>query len=273
MARADTADVASRMDQLDIPWSSRGYDRFGLSRKELERWLSMLSWFYRRYFRVQVSGLEHLPPSGRVMLVGNHSGGVALDAAIVSASLFLELSPPRLAHSMADKFLSKMPFVGRLLAQSGALCGVPEHATQLLEAERALLVFPEGHRGTAKLYPQRHSLLSFGTGFMRLALATNTPIVPFAFLGGGDAIPTIANLEKLGKLLGVPYIPVTPYLVPLPRRADLDILYGAPLSFNGRGDEEDSAVFEHVETVRSAISTLIQQGEDVRRGRDSQVGK
>ena len=60
------------------------------------------------------------------------------------------------------------------------------------------MVFPEGARGTAKLYKERHSLVEFGTGFMRLALKTNTPIIPFGFAGGGEAIPTVANAYALG---------------------------------------------------------------------------
>jgi 1-acyl-sn-glycerol-3-phosphate acyltransferase len=45
------------------------------------------------------------------------------------------------------------------------------------------MVFPEGARGTAKLYKERHSLVRFGTGFIRLALETRCPIIPFAFDG------------------------------------------------------------------------------------------
>ena len=69
---------------------------------------------------------------------------------------------------------------------------------------------PRGREGTAKLFPERNSLVEFGTGFLRLALKTKTPIIPFGFLGGGEAIPTVANAYAIGKLLGVPYIPVTP---------------------------------------------------------------
>ena len=54
--------------------------------------------------------------------------------------------------------------------------------------------------------------------------------MPFAFIGGGDAIPTIANLYRLGKLFGAPYIPITPWLLPLPRSVPLRIIYGEPIS-------------------------------------------
>src|SRR6185295_10976404 len=102
---------------------------------------------------------------------------------------FLEQEPPRLAQAMAEKFLANLPFAARLTSRLGHLTGLPEHVDQLLADERLLLVFPEGARGTAKLFWERDSLVQFGTGFMRLALQTRTPIVPFAFVGGGEAIP------------------------------------------------------------------------------------
>ena len=165
---------------------------------------------------MRCSGIGHVPARGRAMLVGNHSGGIAIDAAMVIASSFLEMEPPRLAQGMAEKFINRLPFASVWTARCGQLTGLPEHAQRLLESERLLLVFPEGARGTAKLWKDRYSLVDFGSGFMRLALRTKSPIVPFAFLGGGDAIPTVTNLYKVGNLLGLPYLPVTPWLLPLP---------------------------------------------------------
>ena len=97
------------------------------------------------------------------------------------------------------------------------------------------MVFPEGARGTAKLYRERHSLVDFGTGFVRLALKTKTPIVPFAVLGGGEAFPTVANAYELGRLLGVPYVPIVAYGLPVPLPAKLEIDYGEPIVFAGHG--------------------------------------
>ena len=130
-----------------------------------------------------------------------------------------------------------------------------------------LLVFPEGARGTAKLYPERDSLVGFGTGFMRLALANRSPILPFAFVGGGEAVPTVTNLVQLGKLIGVPYIPVTPWLLPVPRPVDLQLLYGSPMFFEGTGREEDHVIRGYVDQVKDKIQGLISQGRALREGR------
>src|SRR5690606_29954068 len=182
----------------------------------LAAYFTALHFFYRRYFSVESHGLDHVPKRGRVMLVGNHSGGIAIDGMMVSCSMFFDMEPPRLAQGMAEKFLNRLPFASQISSRLGRLTGLPEHAGRLLADERMLIVFPEGARGTAKLYRERYSLVQFGTGFMRLAQKTKTPIVPFAFLGGGEAVPTIANAVTIGKVVGVPYIPVTPWLAPLP---------------------------------------------------------
>ena len=127
-----------------------------------------------------------------------------------------------------------------------------------------MLVFPEGAHGTEKLYTQRYSLVDFGTGFMRLALETKTPIVPFAFLGGGDAIPTIFNAYGLGKLVGAPYVPFTPWLLPLPRPARLDVVVDEPMVFSGDGSEEDDVIEGYVAQVKGKIADLIERGRRLR---------
>ncbi|HZX96045.1 MAG TPA: 1-acyl-sn-glycerol-3-phosphate acyltransferase, partial [Myxococcales bacterium] len=201
-----------------------------------------------------------IPKSGRAMLVGNHSGGIALDAAMVIAACFLELDPPRLAQGMAEKFINRFPFASTWTSRCGQLTGLPEHAQRLLEDDRLLMVFPEGARGTAKLWKDRFSLVEFGTGFLRLAQKTKSPIVPFAFLGGGDAIPTVGNLYKIGKLVGVPYLPVTPWLLPLPRPAKLSIHFGEPMRFDGDGNADDESTARAVGQVKERIGQLIERG-------------
>lgn len=265
MARDDR--IADLVDRLELGFNSLGIDPYGISKKHLRIFFSALSFMYRRYFRVKAFGIEHIPPRGRGMLVGNHSGGVAIDGAMVLASMLLEMDPPRLAHGMAEKFLNKMPVSSLMTSRTGQFTGLPEHATRLLEDDRLLMVFPEGARGTAKLYKQRYSLVDFGSGFMRLALKTKSPILPFGFLGGGAAIPTVTNAYALGRLVGVPYIPVTPYLVSLPLPVNLEVHYGAPMRFEGNGTEEDSVIDGYVAQVKQRIAELIEDGRKSRHER------
>jgi 1-acyl-sn-glycerol-3-phosphate acyltransferase len=258
--------VEARIHRLEIPFNANGVDPYGVSKKHLGIAFSALRFFYRRYFTVEVRGIENVPARGRAMLIGNHSGGIAIDGAMVLASMMFEMDPPRLAQGMVEKFMNRVPFASLWSNRCGQFTGLPEHAIRLLEDERLLMVFPEGARGTAKLYRERYSLVHFGTGFMRLAMKTRTPIVPLAFLGGGEAIPTISNAYTLGKLLGVPYIPVTPYLFAIPLPVHLEVHYGAPMRFEGTGDEDDEVIAANVGRVKNTIASMLDLGAKRRRG-------
>jgi 1-acyl-sn-glycerol-3-phosphate acyltransferase len=142
---------------------------------------------------------------------------------------------------------------------------LPENAERLLEDDRLLVVFPEGARGTAKLYRDRYSLVDFGSGFVRLALKTKAPIVPFAVLGGGEAFPTVANAYRLGRLVGVPYVPIVAYGVPVPLPAKIQIQYAPPLRFAGTGNEDDAVVWGYVDRVKEIIASMLAEGARTRR--------
>ncbi len=258
-------EVRERVDRLELPWSEFDVDPYGISKRHLEVFFNLLVPLYRHYFAVEARGVENVPKRGRAMLIGNHSGGIAIDGAMVIASMLLEMNPPRLAQGMVEKFLNQVPLASQWSNRTGQFTGLPEHAIRLLEDERLLMIFPEGARGTAKLYKERYSLVAFGTGFMRLALRTKTPIVPLAFLGGGDAVPTIANSTALGKLIGAPYVPITPYGLALPLPVKLEVVYGEPMVFQGTGTEEDVIITGYVERVKSEIAQLIEEGRRRRR--------
>jgi 1-acyl-sn-glycerol-3-phosphate acyltransferase len=259
-------EIAERARRLEIPFNDRGVDPFGVSRAHVIANFTMLKFFYRHYFKVVCHGIENVPSHGSAMLIGNHAGGVALDATIIGAAMFFELEPPRLAQGMVEKFLNTVPFAATWMNRVGHFTGLPEHAIRMLQDGRMLMVFPEGAKGTAKLYKERYSLVAFGTGFMRLALQTNTPIVPVAFLGGGEAIPTIKNAYTLGKLIGAPYVPITPYLVALPLPVQLDIFFGEPMRFEGNGSEDDEVIGNYVAEVKSKVQSMLELGQKVRRG-------
>ncbi|MFO0547396.1 MAG: lysophospholipid acyltransferase family protein [Polyangiaceae bacterium] len=253
-------EVEQRIDRLEIPWGPFGVDPYGVSKQHLAVAFSFAEPIYKHYFSVKALGVENVPPRGRGMLVGNHSGGIAIDGMMVVASMFFAKNPPRLAQGMVEKFMNRLPFASLFTLRAGQLTGLPEHAIRLLEDERLLMVFPEGAKGTAKLYRERYSLVRFGTGFMRLALRTRTPIIPFAFLGGGAAIPSIYNAVKLGRMFGAPYIPITPYGVPFPLPVRLEVEYGEPMVFSGTGAEADTVIEGYVEQVRARIGDMIERG-------------
>ena len=257
-------EVAARVERLRIPFNREGYDKYGVSKKDLVFFFSLLKPFYRRYFNVSTAGIQNVPDEGRALVIGNHSGGLPVDAGMVLTALMLEHDPPRLAHGMVEKFVQGWPLVSTLFQRCGQFAGMPENAIRLLEDERLLAVFPEGARGTGTLYKDRYRLVRFGTGFMRLALQSKSPVVPFAFIGGEEAIPVIYHATTLAKLFGTPYFPVTPYLLPLPRPVDCHLRFGPPMHFEGTGTESDEVIQGMVDQVSGRISSLIDEGLNAR---------
>jgi 1-acyl-sn-glycerol-3-phosphate acyltransferase len=255
-----TAEIRGRVDRLELPFGASGIDPYGVSKEKLAQAGMVLGGLYRHYFKIKCFGIENIPTRGKAMLVANHSGGYAVDAGMLAAACFFEMEPPRLAHGMAEKFIAKLPFLSDWANRVGQLTGLPQHARRLLDDDRLLMVFPEGVKGTAKLYRDRYSLVQFGTGFVRLAMETRTPVVPTAVLGGGEAVPTIANLKWLGRLLGAPYIPITPYLFALPLPVNIEFRFGEPMLLEGTGQESDEEVGLAVEQVRERIRSLIDAG-------------
>jgi 1-acyl-sn-glycerol-3-phosphate acyltransferase len=175
-------EIDDRLARLEVPFGRYGVDSFGVSKAHLANFYRILGVLYKDYFRVRAYGVHNVPASGRAMLVGNHSGGVAIDGAMVIASMFFEMEPPRLAQGMVEKFIGKVPFASAWSSRVGQFTGLPEHAQRLLDDDRLLMVFPEGSRGTAKLYWERTNLVNFGSGFVRLALASRAPIVTSGLL-------------------------------------------------------------------------------------------
>jgi 1-acyl-sn-glycerol-3-phosphate acyltransferase len=254
-----------RLTALARTENEYGVDPFGFNREFSLAALAPFIWLYRHYHRVEVHGIERVPP-GRVLLVSNHSGQLPMDGAMIGVAMVLEAQPPRFIRSLVDKWVPALPYVSTFMARMGQIVGTPENCRRLLGAGEAILVFPEGTRGIAKLWPQRYQLQDFGLGFMRLALETDTPVVPVAVVGAEEQAPALLDLKPLARLLGMPAFPVTPTGIPFPLPTKYRIYFGEPLRFTGRADDEDSELDKKVRTVKGAIQTLLNQGLRERQG-------
>lgn len=265
LSMLDNPEIAERVDRLDVPFNRYGLDPYGVSKSHLSYIFKFVEPFYRQYFSVDCYGFDRIPDAGdAAMLVGNHGGGVPVDAAMLLSACFFELEPPRLVHGMVDKFANRWPVVSQWFNRIGQFTGLPEHAVRLLRDGRLLMVFPEGTRGTGKLYKNRYELQRFGTGFMRIALKSGAPIVPFAFVGGEEALPTVFHLERIANILGIPYIPVPPHLLPIPLPVHCEFHVGEPMHFDGDGSEADETIERYIDQVKRRIDELIERGREHR---------
>ncbi len=253
----------ARLARVPLNLGQSGVDPFGLDPQWTKYTLAAAAALHRRYFRSEVFGAAQVP-SGRVLLISNHSGQVPIDGALIGAAMFMDVEPPRFIRAMVEKWSQTLPFVSLLFSRVGQVVGVPENARRLLEQDEALLVFPEGARGISKTFDKRYQLSEFGLGFMRLAIETKAPIVPVAVIGGEEQYVSLANLESLARIFKMPAFPVMPQLLlpggvlPLPTR--YRIYFGEPMQFDGDADDDDSVMEEKVWVVRQTIQSMINRG-------------
>ncbi len=240
-----------------------GVDPFGFDLATAKYAVAGAAFFHRVYFRTEVHDIARVP-HGRVLLVANHSGQLPFDGMVIGAAMFFDAEPPRVIRSMVEKWTQTMPFVGTFFQRLGQVVGVPENARRLLEQGEAVMVFPEGARGISKPFRERYRMTDFGLGFMRLALETDTPVVPVAVVGAEEQYINLGNSERLAKMLGTPVFPLIPqWLGPgtqLPLPTKYRLYFGEPLYFDGDPDDEDAAIEEKVGVVRAAIEAMIARG-------------
>lgn len=260
-------DINGAIDRIEIEENEVGVDPFGFDRETGRVVLAFAALLHRVYFRSVVRGVENIP-SGRALIVANHSGQLPLDGMMIAAAMLLDAEKPRLPRAMVERWTVELPFISTLFPRVGQVLGSPENARRLLEREESLIVFPEGARGISKTYRERYKLTEFGLGFMRLALATNTPIVPVSVVGAEEQYISVANAPWLARALGMPAFPIIPQLflgmlLPLPVKYRLR--FGRPIHFDGDPDADDRVIEEKVMMVRRRIEAQLAKDLDERR--------
>jgi 1-acyl-sn-glycerol-3-phosphate acyltransferase len=260
-----TNEERRRIENAPIHLNSAGMDDWGLDPQTLQAGLAAFRWIYRDYFRVETVGIENVP-QGRVLLIANHGGQLPWDGILIGMSMLLDAKPARVARGMLERWFPSLPFLSTFFVRVGQMVGDQNNCRDLLLKDQCVLVFPEGVRGSGKVFHKRYQLQRFGTGFVRLALETKTPIVPVAVIGSEEMYPAIFHLQKLAKWMRVPYVPVTP-LFPLlgpvgalPLPAKVTLRYGKPILLEGDPDAPESVIQGMVDQVKTALKGEIQEG-------------
>lgn len=221
---------------LDAAANLKQIDDLSWDRKLVRAVEPMAEWLFTDYWRVQTLGAKNIPAKGRALIVANHSGTLPFDGAMLHLAVRRTHSKKRFVRFLVDDFVYRLDIMGEVMQRLGGVRASPENAKQLLTREELIAVFPEGVRGLGKLYSEAYQLSRFGRGgFVRVAAATETPIIPCAIVGAEEIYPIIWKSEEAAQFLQLPYVPVTPTfpllgplgLIPLP--SQWVIAFGPPI--------------------------------------------
>jgi 1-acyl-sn-glycerol-3-phosphate acyltransferase len=218
-----------------------------------------------KWFRIDVRGIENIPTVGGALVVSNHSGTVPIDGMMTAISI----------HDHAHRFLRplgadlvfKLPIVSEMARKGGVTLACNEDAERMLRGGEIVGVWPEGFKGIGKPYSERYKLQRFGRGgFVSAAIRTGVPIIPTSVVGAEEIYPLVGNIPSLARLLGVPYIPITPFfpllgplgLIPLPSKWIIE--FGEPIrtdEYDEGAAEDPMLVFNVTDQVRETIQQTL----------------
>jgi len=245
-------------------------DDFGFDEAFTQALLPLATLLYRYWWRVDVAGIENVPAEGRGLLVSNHAGaGMPFDGAMIKTAMLLEHPNPRHVRLLVLDWLMGLPWLADFMRQTGQVLACSPNAYELLKREQLIAVFPEGLKGMAKPFSQRYNLQRFGRGgFVRIALRTRTPIIPVAVVGSEEIYPKIGNIPFVNRLIGAPFVPVTPLfpmfgplgLVPLPSKWHIEFCDPIDVSqYPAEAADDRAFVLELSERVRATIQERLKE--------------
>jgi 1-acyl-sn-glycerol-3-phosphate acyltransferase len=247
-------------------------DEFGFSLETYAKWEPMFCFLYEEYFKVKIQGIENIPGNGRGLLIGNHSGLLPLDGAMLTMGMcHLHSEPRRVRYLITDWFFS-LPGLSTWMRETGQVRGTLENAKKLLDKGELVGIYPEGIRGVGKVFRERYRLIDFHPGFVQLAIATQTPIVPIATIGGDEIYPNFVNLKQMAQAFGMPFWPTGlgfPWLpfpvnfIPLPIKWFVEV--GKPIDLGYPADKATdkklvlSLAREIQYDIQSTLNRLLRQ--------------
>lgn len=261
------AHVARALGSVYFSWHSEEVDDFGFDRRFTETIRPLLEFLYAVWWRVDTTGLEHVPGEGPALIVSNHSGVLPWDGLMINVAIRHEHEARRECRMLALDMFALLPFLAPLLTRTGAVRANPENGERLLRRGALVGVFPEGVKGVGKPFRERYKLARFGRGgFVRLALRTGAPIIPCAVVGAEEIHPMLASANWVGRPFGLPYLPITPTfpilgplgVVPLPTKWSIDFADPIETVSYGKEAAEDPILVNRVaEQVRATIQKII----------------
>lgn len=250
---------------LDVHYA-KNKDPWGLNHQVIKSSLKVIWPLYKHYFRVRLFGAEKVQDRP-YMVVGNHTGQMALDGVLLYCAFLTQVHPPKVLRAMVERFVPTLPFLGDFFAEGGAILGDRQNCEYLMKKGESLMVFPEGIRGVAKSTPDYYQVQTFTKGFYRMALINHTPIIPCAIIGCEEMYPYVYHLKGMAQKFGLPALPLSPSLLlgplgALPLPSPVDIILGDPIELPDTltVDSPDKDIEPHVTQLQETIQDLVRTG-------------
>ena len=239
-------------------------DEFGFDQELTDNvLLPALRPLFSTWFRVETIGMHHVPADGAALIVANHSGTVPVDSMMTALAVHDHHPANRHLRMLGADLVFQTPVISELARKSGTTLACNADAERLLGKGELVGVWPEGFKGIGKPFSERYKLQRFGRGgFVSAALKAGVPIVPCSIIGAEEIYPILGNVKTLARLLGLPYVPVTPTFpwlgplgaIPLPSKWIIE--FGEPVPTDGYGPgsaDDPMLVFNLTDQVRETI--------------------
>jgi 1-acyl-sn-glycerol-3-phosphate acyltransferase len=240
-------------------------DEFGFDPQITEILTGAVEPLAEKWFRLEVRGIENIPAEGGALLVANHSGTVPIDGVITGYAV--KKYSGRNIRPLGADLVFTLPFIGQLARKVGATLACTADAERLLTKGELAAVWPEGFKGIGKPFSERYKLQRFGRGgFVSSAMRAQVPIVPVSIVGAEEIYPLVGNVPSLARLLGIPYLPITPFfpllgplgMIPLPSKWIIE--FGEPIrtdAYEPEAADDPMLLFNVTDQVRETIQQTL----------------
>jgi 1-acyl-sn-glycerol-3-phosphate acyltransferase len=228
-----------------------------------------------RYFSPEVRGLDNLPATGPVLVVGNHSCLFYMpDTWIVALAITDRRGADAPAYALVYDLLLGLPVVGSMLRRLGGVPASGSEAERVLAEGAAVLVYPGGDMEACRPWTERDRVVFSGhTGFIRLALRTGVPVVPVVSYGSHHAVVILSRGQHLARALGLNKLRIKVFPIvlgpfgvssiltpPIPMPAAVTVEFMTPIDWSSMGPaaaDDDTVVDSCYEQITSAMQATL----------------
>lgn len=213
-----------------------------------------IAWALGKYFRATVRGIERIP-KGPALYVGNHNMLMfTMDTGIFYGAVYKARGMEDLPYGLQADFGVVLPVLSRLAGYAGGIRASHENAARAFAAGKKVLTYPGGELDACRPFRNRDKIVFGGrTGYIRLALAENVPIVPVVTAGAQSVFYIVDDMRKLAKHLPIARMfrahawPLTisfplgltigppPFMIPYPSRILMEVM--EPIRFDRTGPQ------------------------------------